>query len=113
MLNTSRAFWSALQLGTITLTLAGGQLLLGADVPEGVWVRPGFELSVAVDTIQTPRFLAFGSNGELFASVPGKGKIYLCKDAGVDGHFKEVTPFIEGKKPGSVLQGVQYHDGWL
>jgi glucose/arabinose dehydrogenase len=113
MLKTSRAFWSAIQLGTITLILARGGSVLSADVPEGVWVRPGYELSVVVDTIQTPRFLAFGSQGELFVSVPAKGKIYLCTDAGSDGRFKQVTPFIEGKKPGSVLQGMQYHDGWL
>jgi glucose/arabinose dehydrogenase len=113
MLKTSRAFWSTFNLGTISLTLACSLSAQAADVPEGVWVRPGYELSVAVDSIQTPRFLAFGKDGELFVSVPAKGKIYLCKDAGPDGRFKQVTPFIDGKKPGSVLQGIQYHDGWL
>ena len=113
MLKISRAFWTALLFPTITLLPGSSDPVLGAEVPEGVWVRSGYELSVAVDTIQTPRFLAFGSNGDLFVSVPNKGKIHLCKDAGPDGRFKNVTPFIEGKKPASVLQGMQYHDGWL
>ena len=82
-------------------------------VPEGVWVRPGYELTVAVSTIQAPRFLAFGPDGTLFVSVPGEGKIYRCKDADGDGVFEEVTPFVEGKKPNTVLQGIQFHDGWL
>src|SRR5260221_2165298 len=113
MLKTSRVFWSAVHLATLSLILAAGHAAFAADIPEGIWVRPGFELTVAVDTIQTPRFLAFGNNGELYVSVPGKGKIYLCKDAGADGRFKQVAPFIEGKNPKNVLQGMQYHDGWL
>jgi glucose/arabinose dehydrogenase len=113
MLKTSRAFWSVVQFATLNLLLAAGRSAFAADIPEGIWVRPGFELTVAVDSIQAPRFLAFGNNGELYVSVPGKGKIYLCKDPGPDGHFRQVNPFIEGKTPKNVLQGMQYQDGWL
>ena len=113
MLKTSRTFFSSLPFGAISLALWAGSSAPAADVPEGVWVRPGYKLSVAVDAIQTPRFLAFGKDDELFVSVPNKGKIYLCREAGEDGHYKTVNPFIEGKKPGSVLQGMQFHDGWL
>ena len=84
-----------------------------AVVPDGVWVRPGYELTVAVATIQAPRFLEFGPAGTLFVSVPSQGTIYMCKDADGDGLFEQVVPFVEGKKPNTILQGMQYHDGWL
>lgn len=113
MLKSSRAFWSAARLATLTLTLSCACAAISAEVPEGVWVRPGFELSVAVDSIQTPRFLAFGDHGELYVSVPSKGKIFVCKNPGPDGRYKDVDTFVEGKSPKNVLQGIQYHDGWL
>ena len=85
----------------MNLVLTFGTAALNAGIPDGIWVRPGYELAVAVDSIQTPRFLAFGNNGELFVSVPNKGTIYLCRDVGEDGGFKQVNSYIEGKKPGS------------
>lgn len=113
MLKPSQLFWSAVQLAAVNLVLTFDTAAVSAAIPDGIWVRPGYELTVAVDSIQTPRFLAFGNNGELFVSVPNKGTIYLCKDLGDDGRFKQVSPYIQGKKPGSVLQGMQYHEGWL
>lgn len=84
-----------------------------ADVPDGVWVRDGYALSVAVDGIKTPRFLALGPDGTLFVSVPGQGKIFACKDADGDGVYETQTTFVEGKNPDTILQGMQWHDGWL
>ena len=113
MLKAPRTFWSAVQLGTASLILTVCHPAFGAAVPEGIWVRPGYELTVAVDGIQAPRFLAFGKDGTLFVSVPSAGKIYLCKDADGDGRFEKVIPFVEGKNPSTILQGMQYHDDWL
>ncbi len=113
MLKSSRSLRAAVQLGTATLVLTSSLPALRAAVPEGIWVRPGYELTVAVEGIKAPRFLQFGREGELYVSVPSQGKIYLCKDADGEGRFKQVTPFIEGKNPNSVLQGMQYQDGWL
>ena len=84
-----------------------------AAVPEGVWVRDGYQLSVAVDTLSAPRFLAIGLNGTLFVSVPKEGKIYACTDADGDGTFEKQTTFIEGKDPKNIPQGIQWHDGSL
>lgn len=84
-----------------------------AEVPAGVWVREGYELSVAVDALTAPRFLAFGPNGTLFVSVPKEGKIYACTDADGNGTYEKQTVFIEGKDPKNIAQGVQWHDGWL
>jgi glucose/arabinose dehydrogenase len=86
---------------------------LSAEVPAGVWVRAGYALSVAVDGIKTPRFITLGSGNILFVSVPNEGKILAAKDADGDGTYETLTPFVEGKEPKSILQGMQWHDGWL
>ena len=36
-----------------------------ATLPEGVWVREGYTLSIAEDSIQKPRFMAFDDKGTL------------------------------------------------
>lgn len=94
-------------------TLAAPLASHAASVPAGIWVRPGFELIVAVDGIKGPRFLAFAPDGALFVSVPGQGKIFRCTDADGDGVFEKATTFVQGKEPKSILQGMQWHDGWL
>ncbi len=96
-----------------TVFLTALPCLNGTEVPEGVWVRQGYELTVAVDSIKKPRFMEFGPDGTLFVSVPKEGKILACRDHDGDGQYESVTPFIEGKDPKTVLQGVQFHDGWL
>ena len=103
-------------LSSLLLTAALGLTDLSADAPpapEGVWVRDGFRLSVAVDTLKSPRFLAFGPKGTLYVSVPREGVVYACTDADGDGHYETQTRFIEGRDPGMIPQGVQWHDGWL
>lgn len=86
-----------------------------AAVPEGVWVRDGYQLTVAVDALKAPRFLAYGPNGTLYVSVPKEGVVYACTDADGDGVYEKTTPFIEGRDPGMIPQGIQWHDGdlWL
>jgi glucose/arabinose dehydrogenase len=97
----------------LALSLLGTATLPAADVPAGVWVREGFALSVAVDGIKIPRFLAVGPNNALFVSVPKEGKVMACRDADGDGTYEALTPFIAGKEANTILQGMQWHDGWL
>ena len=98
----------------LACSLIGGlPIARSADVPEGIWVRDGYQLSVALDSIQSPRFLAFGPDGTLFVSVPKEGKIIACRDKNDDGVYESLTTFVEGKDPKTILQGMQWHDGWL
>ncbi len=76
-------------------------------------MRPGYELSVVLDQINKPRFLAFVSNGILFVSSIAEGTIYECADIDGDGYYESAVPFITGKDPKTRLQGVQYYKGWL
>ena len=83
------------------------------SISKGIWVRPGFSLTVAEGTIKAPRFMAFGENGVLFVSVPGNGAIKICRDADNDGKFESVGNFVEGHESKNILQGMQWHEGWL
>jgi glucose/arabinose dehydrogenase len=97
----------------VAFLLVGQPLARAADVPAGVWVREGYALSVAVEGIKSPRFLAVAPGNTLFVSVPKEGKIVACRDTDGDGRFETQTPFVAGKEPATVLQGMQWHDGWL
>ena len=98
----------------VSLLLTAGLFVSNAaDVPDGVWVRDGYELTVVEDTIKKPRFMAFDREGVLYVSVIAEGKILACRDKDGNGSYESVTPFIEGKDPKSRLQGVQFRNGWL
>lgn len=86
-----------------------------AEVPDGVWVRDGYKLTVAVDTLKSPRFLAYGPDKTLYVSVPKEGKVYACKDSDGNGSYETVNAFIEGLDSKMIPQGIQWHDGdlWL
>lgn len=96
---------------TALLTLASA--VHAAEVPAGVWVRSGYALSVAVDGVKTPRFLAFGPDNTLYVSVPKEGRIVACRDKDGDGTYETQTAFVSGKAPTVIMQGIQWHDGWL
>ncbi|MBL9210133.1 MAG: hypothetical protein JNL92_06675, partial [Opitutaceae bacterium] len=78
-------------LGRLAAVLSLASAVSAADVPAGVWVRDGYALSVAVDGIKTPRFLAFGPDQTLFVSVPKEGRIVACRDKDGDGTYETQT----------------------
>ncbi len=94
------------------VAVACSTALQSQTVPTGIWVRPGFKLSIAEDTIKAPRFMAF-SPDLLFVSVPREGQIKACLDTDNNGSYETVRTFISGHDPKSILQGMQWHDGWL
>jgi len=84
-----------------------------AEVPDGIWVRPGFKLTVAENTIKAPRFMAVNPEGVLFVSVPKSGQIQACRDKDRDGYYENVVTYVDGHDPKNILQGLAWHDGWL
>lgn len=103
----------------VTTALLGTALLsttLAAEsdaVSKGIWVRPGFTLTIAESTIKAPRFMAFGANDSLFVSVPRDGSVKLCRDTNKDGTYDSISNFVEGHDPKNIPQAMQWHDGWL
>lgn len=111
---TMRPRFSLVRVAALAaVSLMAQPFLRSAEVPAGVWVRPGYQLSVAADGIKLARFLALGPNNTLFVSVPKEGKILACRDLDGDGTYESITTFVAGKEPATILQGVQWHDGWL
>jgi len=80
---------------------------IGPGVPTGVWVRPGYRLTVAADGLGMPRFLEQDDAGHLFVSRPyapikenqrrsTTGDIIRLADADRDGVFESRSTFLEG-----------------
>ncbi len=105
--------FTSFPVAAAALGLLGACLARATEVPAGVWVRDGYQLSVAVEGIKIPRFLAMGPDQTLYVSVPKEGRIVACRDTDGDGVYETQTPFVSGKVPNTILQGMQWHDGWL
>jgi glucose/arabinose dehydrogenase len=102
-----------IQFSSFLCVAASCWAVMAQTLPTGVWVRPGFKLTIAEATIKAPRFLANGPDGILFVSVPREGRIKACQDKDHDGTYETVTTYLEGHDPKNIMQGMQWHDGWL
>lgn len=80
------------------------------SVPEGIWVRPGYQLSVAADSVRRPRFLAMAPDGTLFVSLPSPGEIRALRDKDGDGYYETEATFVSGYR---TAHGMFWHEGWL
>jgi glucose/arabinose dehydrogenase len=79
-------------------------------VPEGVWVRPGYELSVVVKPENGPRFMALGPDGTLYFNYNSTPEIAAARDTNGDGYYETIIPFLKAEK---IIFYVLWHDGWL
>ena len=112
----SQLIMNARAITALTFALATLSPCFSAEsdaVSKGIWVRDGFKLTVAEGSIKAPRFMTFGEDGALFVSVPREGSIKICRDKDNDGTYETVANFVEGHEPKNILQGMQWHDGWL
>jgi glucose/arabinose dehydrogenase len=80
------------------------------DVDPGIQVRAGYELTVAVPSVENARFMEMGPEGELYVSQPNLSQITHCRDADGDGVYEELTPFVQDRQS---VHAMQWHDGWL
>lgn len=74
------------------------------------WVRPGYELTVAVPQHRGARFLEFDDRGTLFVSRPDPGDITAFFDDNGDGVFERSVTFVADRPS---LHGLHWHAGWL
>jgi len=75
-----------------------------------VWVREGFELTVAVADLKGARFMAFGPDGTLFVSQPDLREIKACRDENNDGYYERSATFV---KDHPTVHGMFWYEGWL
>lgn len=94
----------------VTLHLLAAAVVHAADVPDGVWVREGYELTVAMTLDVPPRFITMDDAGTLYISHPRQGEIRAARDTDGDGVYDAVTIFV-GDHP--TVHGMQWHAGEL
>jgi glucose/arabinose dehydrogenase len=94
---------------SLTLTVRGEPGSVGPGVP-AFEVAPGYRVTLAVDSIDNPRFMEFDDAGTLYVSQPFAGTIYALKDQDGDGYFEWQQSFIEGRQ---FVHGMDFADGWL
>jgi len=76
----------------------------------GFGVRPGYEVTVAVETLPGARFMVFDDAGTLYISRPGRGDIIAFRDEDGDGAYEKRATFVEGR---SSVHGLDFADGWV
>ncbi len=75
-----------------------------------MWVREGYQLSVAIEHLPNARFLETDGNGVLFVSRPRSEDIIALKDEDGDGLYETQATFVEGMPR---AHGMDFADGWL
>ncbi|MCF7803469.1 MAG: PQQ-dependent sugar dehydrogenase [Candidatus Marinimicrobia bacterium] len=102
-------------IATIVLTffsitgVACAQNMTEEDLPD-FKVRPGYEVTLAVDNLDNARFLEMGDDGTLYVSRPRHEDIVGLTDQDGDGFFESRTTYVENY---SRVHGLHYKDGWL
>jgi glucose/arabinose dehydrogenase len=79
-------------------------------VNPGIWVRPGYELTIAVSSELGARHMTFGPDGTLYYTTTPNKVIIAAKDKNHDGYFETVTHFYESENP---VSGIFWHDGYV
>ena len=80
------------------------------EVNPGIWVRPGYELSVALNSDVSPRHMAFGPDGTLYFTTEPNKYIMAARDKNKDGYYETVTQFYESENP---CYAVLWYEGYL
>ena len=80
----------------------------GPGVP-GFFDKPGYKVTLAIDSIPEARFLQFDNFGNLYVSAPRRGTITSYK-LQPDGTYKRIAVVVS-RKP--TVQGMEFVDGWL
>lgn len=97
-------------LALLALSVSACLAQPATQVPDGVWVRDGYELSVAATLDQPARFLATDPDGTLYVSLPRPGQIRAFRDQDGDGFYEKSTVFVDDVP---TAHAMQWHDGEL
>ena len=75
-----------------------------------IWVRPGYELSVALNSDLRPRHMALGPDGTLYYTTTPDKIIIAARDKDNDGYYETTTEF---HKSDNTVYYVFWYDGYL
>jgi glucose/arabinose dehydrogenase len=82
----------------------------GHKVNPEIWVRPGYQLTIAVNSPVTVRHMCLGPDGTLYYGTGRNDAIMAAKDKNHDGYYETLTQFYKAK---SAVTGLYWHDGYL
>jgi glucose/arabinose dehydrogenase len=80
------------------------------EVNPEIWVRPGYELSIAVSSELRPRHMALGPDGTLYYTTMPDKIVMAAKDKDNDGYYETLTKFHTSENS---VSGVYWYDGYL
>jgi len=83
---------------------------LSTKVNPGIWVRQGYELTIAVNSEQRPRHMNFAPDGTLYYTTTPDRVIVAAKDKNNDGFFETITEFHVSDNS---VYYVLWYEGWL
>lgn len=75
-----------------------------------IWVRPGYELTIAVSSDLRVRHMVLGPDGTLFYTTTPDNVIVAAKDKNNDGYYETLTKFFTSE---NTVYSVQWFDGYL
>ncbi len=75
-----------------------------------IWVRPGYELSIAVSSDIRARHMALGPDGTLYYTTTPEKIIVAAKDKDNDGFYETLTHFYTSENS---VSDVLWNDGYL
>jgi glucose/arabinose dehydrogenase len=81
-----------------------------SEVNPEIWIRPGYELSVVVNSDQRVRHMCFGKDGTLYFTTTPQSIIMAAKDKNNDGYFETLTQFHVSDKG---VYTVLWYEEWL
>lgn len=81
-----------------------------SEVNPEIWVRSGYELSVAVNSDQRTRHMCVGPDGTLYYTTTPDRIIMAAKDKDDDGYYETYTEFHVSEKG---VYTVLWYRGWL
>ena len=81
------------------------------EAAQRITLPPGFEIRIFAQNLPgRPRFMAFGPDGHLYASLFDNGQIARFPDRNFDGLSEGIEIAASGL---SLPHGIEFHDGWL
>jgi glucose/arabinose dehydrogenase len=101
----------ALLAGTTLLILNSSlaQSVIPKVNPE-IWVRPGYQLSIAVSSDLRVRHMNFGPDGTLYYTTSPDNVIVAARDKNNDGYYETLTRFYTSE---NTVYYVAWYDGYL
>ena len=95
---------------TCLLSCSSNGQQMDQKINPAIWVRPGYQLSVAVNSDLKPRHMALGPDGTLYYTTTPDKVIMSARDNDHDGYYETLKQFYQSE---NTVYYPFWYDGWL